>query len=54
MPIYLSVLLATGANGNQAANLYGQSSNTVRTNPITGSGLVHDIYSVMVFRNEPQ
>nr|WP_281406376.1 TadE/TadG family type IV pilus assembly protein [Rhodoblastus acidophilus] len=54
MPIYLSVLLARGANGNQAANLYGQSSNTVRTNPITGSGLVHDIYSVMVFRNEPQ
>lgn len=52
MPIYLSVLLASGANG--ASNLYSQSSSTVRTNPVSGAGMVHDIYSVMVFRNEPQ
>lgn len=54
MPIYLSVLLASGPRGNQATNLYAQSSNTVRTNPVSGSGMVHDIFSVMVFRNEPQ
>ena len=54
MPIYLSVLLASGSQGNQATNLYGQSSGSVGSNPTGGSALVHYIYSVMVFRNEPQ
>ena len=40
MPIYLSVLLASGAHGNQVNRLYG-------------SGMVHNIFSVAVFRNEP-
>ena len=40
MPIYLSVLLASGANGNQVNTLYGP-------------GMVHNIFSVAVFRNEP-
>jgi Flp pilus assembly protein TadG len=53
MPIYLSVLLAAGSKGNQVNNLYSQASNSVIANPITGSGLVHNIYSVVVFRNEP-
>ncbi|MCW2314653.1 Flp pilus assembly protein TadG [Rhodoblastus acidophilus] len=52
MPIYLSVLLASGSNGNQAVNLYSQPSRMVINNPI-GSGLVHKVYSVVVFRNEP-
>jgi hypothetical protein len=54
MPIYLSVLLSSGAQGNQATNLYGQAGGSVNTNPTSGTGLVHYIYSVMVFRNEPQ
>jgi pilus assembly protein Flp/PilA len=41
MPIYLSVLLANGPKGNQASNLYANT-------------LTHNIYSVVVFRNEPQ
>jgi len=54
MPIYLSVLLASGAHGNQARNLYQQSSGSVGANPTGGVRMVHYIYSVMVFRNEPQ
>jgi Flp pilus assembly protein TadG len=53
MPIYLSVLMSSGPHGNQATNLYSQVSNSVVTNPVTNSGLVHAIYSVKVFRNEP-
>ncbi|MBB4197284.1 hypothetical protein CCR94_14725 [Rhodoblastus sphagnicola] len=52
MPIYLSVLLASGTNANQVSNLYSQTSGSVINNPF-GSGLVHKIYSVVVFRNEP-
>lgn len=40
MPIYLSVLLANGPYGNQVTNLYGAE-------------MVHNIFSVAVFRNEP-
>jgi Flp pilus assembly protein TadG len=56
MPIYLSVLLSSGAQGNQVRNLYGQSSASADLDPTATSnrGMVHYIYSVMVFRNEPQ
>lgn len=53
MPVYLSVLMATGAQGNRAANLYNQASNSVYANP-NGAGFVHAIFSTAVFRNEPQ
>ncbi|WP_294534380.1 TadE/TadG family type IV pilus assembly protein [uncultured Rhodoblastus sp.] len=52
MPVYLSVLVATGAHGNGAANLYNGSSNSVYANP-HGAGFVHAIFSTAVFRNEP-
>jgi pilus assembly protein Flp/PilA len=52
MPVYLSVLLATGSTGNGVSNLYGQASSTVYNNP-NGSGFVHAIFSTVVFRNEP-
>ena len=52
MPVYLSVLVATGAHGNGAANLYNGASNSVYANP-QGAGFVHAIFSTAVFRNEP-
>jgi Flp pilus assembly protein TadG len=52
MPVYLSVLVATGSTGNGVSNLFGQTSSTVYNNP-NGSGFVHAIFSTMVFRNEP-
>lgn len=52
MPVYLSVLTATGTSSNGAANLYGQASGSIIGNP-GGSGFVHAIFSTMVFRNEP-
>jgi Flp pilus assembly protein TadG len=52
MPVYLSVLLATGAHGNGATNLYNQASSSVYVNP-KGAGFVHAIFSTAVFRNEP-
>lgn len=51
MPVYLSVLVATGSNGRGVSNLYGHTSNTVYQ---SGSAFVHAIFSTMVFRNEPQ
>jgi Flp pilus assembly protein TadG len=67
MPVYLSVLVATGTNG--ASNLWSdlankdaqtqQNSNstsenygTVYKNP-SGAGFIHAIFSTVVFRNEP-
>ncbi len=52
MPVYLSVLVATGPSGGGVSNLNGQTSNSVYNNP-NGSGFVHAIFSTMVFRNEP-
>jgi hypothetical protein len=52
MPVYLSVLVATGAHGNGAANIYNHASNSVYANP-HGAGFVHAIFSTAVFRNEP-
>jgi Flp pilus assembly protein TadG len=52
MPVYLSLLVATGTQGNGAANLYAHASNSVYANP-NGSGFVHAIFSTAVFRNEP-
>jgi Flp pilus assembly protein TadG len=52
MPVYLSVLVATGAHGNGAQNLYNRASNSVYANP-NGAGFVHAIFSTAVFRNEP-
>jgi Flp pilus assembly protein TadG len=49
MPVYLSVLVASGTNG--ARNFYAQSSNTVIQN--TSGSFVHAIFSTAVFRNEP-
>jgi Flp pilus assembly protein TadG len=40
MPVYLSILLASGPHGNQVSTLYSP-------------GMVHNIFSVAVFRNEP-
>ena len=51
MPVFLSVLVASGSNGAQ--NLYASASSTVVANP-GGSGFVHAIFSTAVFRNEPQ
>jgi Flp pilus assembly protein TadG len=52
MPVYLSLLTATGQTGNGAANLYGRTSASILNNP-NGSGFVHAIFSTIVFRNEP-
>jgi Flp pilus assembly protein TadG len=52
MPVYLSVLTATGMGGGSVSNLYSHTSNTVFNNP-TGPGFVHAIFSTAVFRNEP-
>jgi Flp pilus assembly protein TadG len=56
MPVYLSVLVATGAHGNSASNLYANlaagGSSTVKANS-SGTGFVHAIFSTVVFRNEP-
>jgi len=52
MPVYLSVLVATGPNGDGVSNLYSRVSNTIYNNP-NGSGFVHAIFSTVVFRNEP-
>ncbi len=52
MPIYLSVLTATGANGRGIGNLFGQAGGSVVNAP-SGSGLVHAIFTTVVFRNEP-
>ncbi len=52
MPVYLSLLAATGTQGSGAANLYAHSSNSVYANP-NGTGFVHAIFSTAVFRNEP-
>jgi pilus assembly protein Flp/PilA len=54
MPVYLSILVASGPTHNGAANLLGHSSNTVYANPASGgTGFVHAIFSTVVFRNEP-
>ena len=47
MPVYLSVLVATGTNGNGVSNLNGQTSNSIYNNP-NGSGFVHAIFSTNV------
>jgi pilus assembly protein Flp/PilA len=52
MPVYLSILVASGPTHNGAANLLGHSSNSVYANP-GGTGFVHAIFSTVVFRNEP-
>jgi len=53
MPVYLSVLVASGSNG--ARNLYASTSNSIYANPVAGgTGFVHAIFSTVVFRNEPQ
>lgn len=52
MPIYLSVLAATGSNGRRVSNFFGHTSSSVYNNP-NGSGFVHAIFSTVVFRNEP-
>jgi Flp pilus assembly protein TadG len=54
MPVYLSILVASGPTNNGATDLLGHSSNTVYANPATGgTGFVHAIFSTVVFRNEP-
>jgi Flp pilus assembly protein TadG len=53
MPVYLSILVATGPQSNAASNLLGQTSKSVFTNP-NGAGFVHAIFTTYVFRNEPQ
>lgn len=54
MPVYLSILVASGPTSNGAANLLGHSSNSVYANPASGgTGFVHAIFSTVVFRNEP-
>ncbi len=52
MPVYLSVLTATGMGGGSVSNLYSHTSSSVFNNP-NGSGFVHAIFSTAVFRNEP-
>jgi Flp pilus assembly protein TadG len=52
MPVYLSVLVATGSQGKGVGNLYDHASNSVYANPY-GLGFVHAIFSTAVFRNEP-
>ncbi len=48
MPVYLSVLVATGSGG--VSDLYNHASGAVMS---YGSGFVHAIFSTFVFRNEP-
>jgi F0F1-type ATP synthase membrane subunit c/vacuolar-type H+-ATPase subunit K len=52
MPVYLSVLIATGVNGQGVGNLYDHASGSIYVNP-NGSGFVHAIFATVVFRNEP-
>jgi Flp pilus assembly protein TadG len=52
MPVYLSILVATGSQGKGVGNLYDHASNSVYANPY-GAGFVHAIFSTAVFRNEP-
>jgi Flp pilus assembly protein TadG len=54
MPVYLSILVASGPTNNGADNLLAHSSNSVYANPASGgTGFVHAIFSTTVFRNEP-
>ncbi len=52
MPVYLSVLIATGVNGQGIGNFYDHASGSIYANP-NGSGFVHAIFTTVVFRNEP-
>ncbi len=49
MPVYLSVLVATGSG---VQNFYNQASGSVIANS-ANTGFVHAIFSTAVFRNEP-
>jgi Flp pilus assembly protein TadG len=52
MPVYLSVLVATGPGSSGIANFNNHAAGSVYSNP-NGSGFVHAIFSTVVFRNEP-
>jgi Flp pilus assembly protein TadG len=53
MPVYFSVLVASGANLGVFSNFYSHTSNSVYVDPNNSALFVHAIFSTVAFRNEP-
>jgi Flp pilus assembly protein TadG len=53
MPVYFSVLMASGTNLQVFSNLYNHTSNSVYVDPNNSALFVHAIFSTVAFRNEP-
>lgn len=53
MPVYFSVLVASGANLGVFSNFYSHTSNSVYIDPNNSALFVHAIFSTVAFRNEP-
>jgi Flp pilus assembly protein TadG len=53
MPIYFSVLVATGTSLNSISKFYNHTSKSIYVDPNNSALFVHAIYSTVAFRNEP-
>ncbi len=53
MPVYFSVLVASGTNLKLFSNFYNHTSNSVYVDPNNSALFVHAIFSTVAFRNEP-
>lgn len=53
MPIYFSVLVASGTSLSSVSNFYNHSSKSVYVDPNNSALFVHAIFSTVAFRNEP-